>query len=459
MAITDHNSVHDPDLAAVVDQISVQLDGTTAVIRLPARVVHRLNANGQSIAKDHASSMLGHPVEFYIDSHNHSRIYLASLASINECRPSIARPIKGSNILLLLPAPPQPARQPATASNGVQQFNNLTPTHEAPEPSTPAPKPKRRKTTAKDTQKGQAPKKDPKAPKKDPKAPKKDPTVPKKEPKTPNAFLLYRTDCSRQLDITSPGMKNGEKSRVIGDWWGGLSVEEKECRFAQSRALRDERAARISAAQFNSEQVVQQQQQQQQQGHQTMFQPSPLSSHSHNLPNPGQNQDSSRTAAGEYLQQYYSNPPSLDHSAQAAAYATPESQNTDVRSPQAPHDPVDRPHDSVGHPHAPVGPPHDHPHDHVDPLYDPVLQLLYAEPNNPTEGENTEPQPAGPSVDAAASSTQGPVQLPDEGSIDPTPHAYEPQSMFDEAMRREQLGADFNDFDVDLSPPPPLPES
>ncbi|KAI0459073.1 hypothetical protein F5B21DRAFT_526905 [Xylaria acuta] len=94
-------------LDTVLEQISVQLDGTTGIVKIPTGTFTFLDAEGQAIAKRQASSALGHPVEFYLDSTYDNRVYLASLASINIYRPCVVGAATVSGLSVLLPAPPQ----------------------------------------------------------------------------------------------------------------------------------------------------------------------------------------------------------------------------------------------------------------------------------------------------------------------------------------------------------------
>ncbi|KAI0535064.1 hypothetical protein GGR58DRAFT_504703 [Xylaria digitata] len=110
-------------LTLTLDQILVQLDGTTNVIKLPATIFHSLNVNDQAIAKNQASLLLGHPVEFYLDSRNPARVYLASIENINHNWPCEARYVEGQTIPMLFDAIPNGAGQRNAVHNNFLHTN------------------------------------------------------------------------------------------------------------------------------------------------------------------------------------------------------------------------------------------------------------------------------------------------------------------------------------------------
>ncbi|KAI0454142.1 hypothetical protein F5B21DRAFT_525214 [Xylaria acuta] len=131
--------------AALIQHISAQLDGTTGIVKIPTDLFTLLDIEGQTAATSHASSILGYPVEFYLDSTDLSRVYLADLASIKVVRPCEARRIPGFSLPVLVPAMSQPAG-PTNHPSGVdmQQPNHTQPP-EAPLPPPSAPRVQKKK--------------------------------------------------------------------------------------------------------------------------------------------------------------------------------------------------------------------------------------------------------------------------------------------------------------------------
>ncbi|KAI0467578.1 hypothetical protein F4859DRAFT_518013 [Xylaria cf. heliscus] len=128
--------------AATLEHISAQLDGTTGIVKIPTSLFKLLDIQGQTEAKRHASSILGYPVEFYLDSTNLSRVSLANIASINALRPCKAQAIPGLSLpVLILPV----GQQSLPPIDGEQP--NVTPPPEAPQPPLPAPRNKGKKAT------------------------------------------------------------------------------------------------------------------------------------------------------------------------------------------------------------------------------------------------------------------------------------------------------------------------
>ncbi|KAI1741683.1 hypothetical protein F4680DRAFT_446690 [Xylaria scruposa] len=91
-------------LDSVLEQIEVQLDGTTNIVKIPSGMFNFMDVEGQAAAKLQASQVLGHKVEFFLDSRCSNRVYLASLANIKKNQPCHARMVPGSNIPTLFPA-------------------------------------------------------------------------------------------------------------------------------------------------------------------------------------------------------------------------------------------------------------------------------------------------------------------------------------------------------------------
>ncbi|KAI8944311.1 hypothetical protein F4801DRAFT_585555 [Xylaria longipes] len=94
-------------LDSVLEQISVQLDGTTTVVKIPVGTFNFLDTEGQSMAKSQAGSAVGHQVEFYLDSRCDNRVYLASLASITINQSCEAKVVPGFNLPVLFPTTSQ----------------------------------------------------------------------------------------------------------------------------------------------------------------------------------------------------------------------------------------------------------------------------------------------------------------------------------------------------------------
>ncbi|KAI0553980.1 hypothetical protein F4679DRAFT_580147 [Xylaria curta] len=90
-------------LDSILEQIEVQLDGTTSIVKIPSGMFNFMDVEGQATAKLLASQVLGHQVEFYLDSRCSNRVYLASLASIRKHQPCDARMVPGSNFPVLFP--------------------------------------------------------------------------------------------------------------------------------------------------------------------------------------------------------------------------------------------------------------------------------------------------------------------------------------------------------------------
>ncbi|TRX95568.1 hypothetical protein FHL15_003526 [Xylaria flabelliformis] len=100
-------------LDSVLEQIEVQLDGTTSIVKIPSGTFNFLDAEGQAAAKRQASLVLGHQAEFYLDSRCDNRVYLASLANIKIHHACEARMIPGFHVPVLFPtAPPKKTKSP-----------------------------------------------------------------------------------------------------------------------------------------------------------------------------------------------------------------------------------------------------------------------------------------------------------------------------------------------------------
>ncbi|KAI0864640.1 hypothetical protein F4860DRAFT_510972 [Xylaria cubensis] len=90
-------------LDSVLEQIEVQLDGTTKIVKIPSGMFNFMDAESQATAKRQASLVLGHQVEFYLDSRCDNRVYLASLANIKIHWACEAKMVPGFNVPVLYP--------------------------------------------------------------------------------------------------------------------------------------------------------------------------------------------------------------------------------------------------------------------------------------------------------------------------------------------------------------------
>ncbi|KAI0877361.1 hypothetical protein GGS24DRAFT_511390 [Hypoxylon argillaceum] len=109
-------------LTDVLEHVSVQLDGVNFVIKLPYKMFNILSIEEQYIVKHKTGMTLGLPVEFYLDSRNFNRVYLANLASINLHWPVEPRVMHGFNLLVLFPVNPHPVPPPYFAPPAIPAF-------------------------------------------------------------------------------------------------------------------------------------------------------------------------------------------------------------------------------------------------------------------------------------------------------------------------------------------------
>ncbi|TGJ86628.1 hypothetical protein E0Z10_g2187 [Xylaria hypoxylon] len=107
----------------ILGQVAAQLDGTTAVVKIPTSVFKELNEDGKASIKRTLSSILGHPVDFYLDVRSNKRVYLANIANINLLWPCEAWKISGLNLKLLLPMAITGPKIMNTPSRDIQQSN------------------------------------------------------------------------------------------------------------------------------------------------------------------------------------------------------------------------------------------------------------------------------------------------------------------------------------------------
>ncbi|KAI2621375.1 hypothetical protein GGS21DRAFT_494648 [Xylaria nigripes] len=107
-------------VTSILRYVSAQLDSNTKVARLTPTAVDFLDGQGRDIVKERISLMLGHPVEFYLDSRQAERVYLGNLFHIKQIWPCEAHQVPGYEIPVLLPLHvPEP--QPVTTNNGPSQ--------------------------------------------------------------------------------------------------------------------------------------------------------------------------------------------------------------------------------------------------------------------------------------------------------------------------------------------------
>ncbi|KAI8944074.1 hypothetical protein F4801DRAFT_600753 [Xylaria longipes] len=175
-------------LATALENISAQLDGTTGIAKIPTSLFCLLDTEGQTIAASHASLILGYAAQFYLDSTDPARVYLANLADINVWRPCEARIIQGYS----LPVMSQPVGHPNHPHRVNTQQPNTTQPPAAPRPPPSTPRVKRKRAT-----------------------------------RRPDGFTAYRSHQWPFLKQENPGIKKSEICAILRARWANMTEEER----------------------------------------------------------------------------------------------------------------------------------------------------------------------------------------------------------------------------------------
>ncbi|KAI1427807.1 high mobility group box-domain-containing protein [Xylaria sp. FL1777] len=291
-------------VSVILDQVAAQLDGTTAVVKIPTATFSGLDKNGEEIIKREVSLALGHPVEFYFDQQNDKRVYLANIASINLHRPCVARIIPGLRLPMLFQVAvhcPEVINHP---SGGIQHFQSM-PSTQAPQPSLPPAPLLEAKTSLKRARASETTKEAAESGSESGTARKKSKIS---DLKSPNSFFLFRQHECAILAKENPGMWNGDISKALGEKWNAMKPEEKEpwkLKAAELRAQRRNSIANLDQAKGKE---------------QTSNKEPPQRGSEHH----GMHQHVDR----QYPQVYQTSLASLEHSVQLPVYNTPQSMHS-----------------------------------------------------------------------------------------------------------------------------------
>ncbi|KAI0446387.1 hypothetical protein F4803DRAFT_547377 [Xylaria telfairii] len=181
----------DVTVAATLEHISAQLDGTTEIVKIPTSGFDLLSTEGQIALKSYAGSIVGHPVEFYLDGTDLKRVYLANIATIKACRPCETKVIPGFSLPVLFPSLP-PGQLPPPALNPQHPTPPLEAQPSALAPA-PAPQNKKRKVT-----------------------------------NGPDGFTAFRSHHWPFMKQRNPGATRTEIGTIMSAKWAAMTEEERK---------------------------------------------------------------------------------------------------------------------------------------------------------------------------------------------------------------------------------------